>query len=368
MFGRTVKCVIVAVLFVLTGCQSAPEIKKPVHVEPVKKKVEEPIFVAEAGLSNQQRLSKSISQMELGNPGQAQAELEAYLVDIPDSKIANLLLRQITAPISELFPDEYQEIELQDGETISTIAKNYLGDALQFYSLARYNNFAEPGKLGVGQLVRVPLTANATEFIASQKEQKSEPPELDSAEQAPVGEIPSEIPEGLVTIDEQEFALSRIELLTVLLVDGQHEELFSEFEKIGETDGLDNKFVAGLAEAYSDSANGLRLTDEKLAGSRYLASAKLLLAIGDRKGAVEILQSSLQLNPGDIEAQELFSTTSAKLIDEYHSEASHAYRRQELDTAIGLWEWILSIDPNHEHALDYLVRAQELKNKMDKFR
>lgn len=390
LMDRAIKFMIPVVLMVLVGCQAAPVVKEQVKVEPLKKVIikEEPVFTAEPGLSNQQRLRKSIRLLELGNGGQARAELEAYLVDIPKSKIANFLLMQITAPLDELFPEQYQEISLPSGETISTIAKQYLGNALQFYALARYNDFEEPGKLQIGQLIRVPLTAEAREHIAALETKKSEQadetiadgelPQSDQeaeavASQPEEGDLVEEdlslgTADGMVTIGEEEFALSRTEFLAVLLADGQNDELIEEFEKTGSTEDLDKEFLGGLASVYSESADSLRIDDEELAASRYLAAGELLIMTGDREQAVKVLQSSVQLNPDNTDAESLFSKVSSKLIDEYHSDASRAFRRQELDSAIILWEWILSVDPFHQHALDYLIRAQELKEKIDKFR
>ncbi|MBV1931959.1 MAG: hypothetical protein KUG71_09610, partial [Porticoccaceae bacterium] len=128
---------------------------------------EQPLFVAETGLSSGERLRKAIDLLALGDAGQAQVELQAYLAEIGDSKIANNLLRQVEAPVSDLYPEEFVEVPLEAGVSLSTLAKQYLGDALQFYGLARYNGITEPGKTVAGQVIKVPLTNEAKSFLAS---------------------------------------------------------------------------------------------------------------------------------------------------------------------------------------------------------
>lgn len=79
------------------------------------------------------------------------------------------------------------------------------------------------------------------------------------------------------------------------------------------------------------------------------------------------------LNPVDTgaaqpPAQEKTGKSDAKsllLVQKYHKQALAAYRKQNLDQAIALWDKALAIDPNYEPALGYRARAMELKKRLN---
>ena len=50
----------------------------------------------------------------------------------------------------------------------------------------------------------------------------------------------------------------------------------------------------------------------------------------------------------------------------YHREAMTAFRRQDLDKALEIWEGkVLKIDPDHGPAKIYSDQARDLKKKLD---
>jgi tetratricopeptide (TPR) repeat protein len=56
-------------------------------------------------------------------------------------------------------------------------------------------------------------------------------------------------------------------------------------------------------------------------------------------------------------------TAEAK-VERLHREALNAYRAQDLDKAIGLWDQVLELDPEHENARLYRSQAIDLKKKL----
>jgi tetratricopeptide (TPR) repeat protein len=52
-------------------------------------------------------------------------------------------------------------------------------------------------------------------------------------------------------------------------------------------------------------------------------------------------------------------------VQKYHEAALVAYRKQDLDNAIALWNKALAIEPNYEPALGYRARAQELQRRLN---
>ena len=52
--------------------------------------------------------------------------------------------------------------------------------------------------------------------------------------------------------------------------------------------------------------------------------------------------------------------------DSLHRQALNAYRAQDLDKAIGLWDQLLELAPDYESASIYRSQAVELRNKLTK--
>jgi Tfp pilus assembly protein PilF len=112
------------------------------------------------------RFQHALDLLQNGDAHGADAELHAYLKDVPDSKAAVFLIAQIEKPLSELFPSDSFTIKLSRNDSLSSLAKMYLGDSLSFYGLARYNDIPVPGKVSEGQNIRIPKTAESMQALA----------------------------------------------------------------------------------------------------------------------------------------------------------------------------------------------------------
>lgn len=112
------------------------------------------------------RFQHALELLQAGDARNADLELHAYLKDVPDSKAASYLIAQIEKPLSELFPAESFAVKLSRNDSLSSLARTYLGDSLAFYGLARYNSIAVPTKVAEGQNIRIPKTPQATQALA----------------------------------------------------------------------------------------------------------------------------------------------------------------------------------------------------------
>lgn len=110
-----------------------------------------------ANPANAQRLvANAIELLEGGNDEQATVELQRALQADPNHRLAQSLLRQITAdPLATLGRESFI-YRVQPGESLSRIAQRFLGDVHLFYLLARYNDIKVPKQLAGGQLIRIP--------------------------------------------------------------------------------------------------------------------------------------------------------------------------------------------------------------------
>ena len=110
------------------------------------------------GIAARERFQVAINALQQGDSQKAAVELRAYLAEVPNSTPARNLLAQIETPLETLYPTESFNVQLQQSETLSSLAGIYLGDVLAFYGLARYNMIQNPARVSLGQTIRIPST------------------------------------------------------------------------------------------------------------------------------------------------------------------------------------------------------------------
>jgi len=346
---------------VLAGCQNAPTPPlRPIEVIP-----DPIIFSPELGLSSKQRLSKAIKLLSKGHAGQAEVELYAYLSQVNKSKIANNLIAQIRTPVNEYFPAEFAVISLSNGESLSTIAKQYLGDVLQFYALAQYNNIKNPGKTTIGQIIHVPLTDKARAFINFKIDKGMDTSSTEHDTQARSEFQNQTDMEETFSIADQN-ALTEIEQVGLLLSENQNANVIQAYEQRDTRRKLNGSELQAIITAYQTRASELTDSDPKQASAYYLQSGNLIASTGDRLTALKMFNLSMQLNSSSETSIRRYTSLKSDLTNAYHRDASLAFRRQQLDKAIELWEILLSIDPGHVHATNNLLQAQKLKEKLQR--
>jgi len=250
-----------------------------------------PAYVPQAGLSDKQRFREVLTLLEAGEPTQARAELLLYLDAQPGSEIGSDLLAQIDTPADEYFPEDYRELKLQSGWSLSTLAQRYLGSVYRFHALAKYNGIAEPRRLTAGQTIRIPLTASARAAFAAE--------------------------DAGVPVPEPE----------------------------------QSRAVGDGRMAPADT------TPAPAAGPVADAPLPAPAAAPEPEPAVVSLPEPASAPEAQVEA-------GSQQVEQLHREALNAYRAQDLDRAIDLWDEVLELDPDHESARLYRSQAVELKRKL----
>ncbi|HTI86677.1 MAG TPA: LysM domain-containing protein [Alphaproteobacteria bacterium] len=144
----------------LAGC-AQKQAAEPVAATPVAAPLQ-----ATPGLKANERLQLAIRSLQNGDTERAHVELTAFVAEQPRNRVGTGLLAQIETPIETYYPRDSFPLTLKSGESLSTVAQTYLGDPLQFYALARYNQIQNPSRVTAGQNIRVPKTPAAIAALA----------------------------------------------------------------------------------------------------------------------------------------------------------------------------------------------------------
>ncbi|MEI7035893.1 LysM domain-containing protein [Fulvimonas yonginensis] len=120
-------------------------------------------------------------QLQLGHYAEGERQLRRYLQAYPDDHAAQALLQQLTADPEEALGRNSRPYVVRPGDSYSTLAARFLGDASRFLILARYNGSTNPSLLQAGQRLRLPARparlASATQPERAVQDQPAPPPE-----------------------------------------------------------------------------------------------------------------------------------------------------------------------------------------------
>ncbi len=360
-----------------TGTQKAST-PEPLPNETAQQVLPQPKqILPEPGLTTRQRLNKGIRNLENGNSDIAEVELEAYLKEVPNSSRAAKLLSQIQTDSSDYYPPEFFTVTLRSGQSLSTLAKRYLGSAWEFYALAKYNDIENPSRVNIGSQIKVPLTqlaksvkakeeasANAvevaeevTEAADTQSEELSAPMDADEIIDESDADLGTEAPP---VVTQQ----SVLQELIASNAAGDYATSVSLLESLKGFGSLSSESSdVALVALEGQAANTLQ-SDPITAASLLVESADIKLSKGQELAAFESLKLATETDPSNSQANTQMLATQKSITDKYHREASTAFRQQELQEAIAKWDIVLKVDPNHSNAMAYRTQAVELQERL----
>lgn len=286
----------------LTGCVSTGKIKsrpmvRPAAVEPA---ASQPVVVPVGETSLKGIVNNQILR---GNYAEGERSLRAYLVQHPGDHPAEALLRQLTVDPRKMLGRQSSVYVVQPGDSYSTLAARYLGNANLFLVLARYNGSTNPSILRAGENLRMPSSAMAD----GQADGPVDGPVAaqSTAPAEPIDSLPPTAPASEMTVE-------------------------------------------------SSSVKATRLQRESVA----------LMKRGKSTQALSRLDQALTLDPQLMPSGSAEVSLRKQLVASYHQRAIVLYRDQKLDQAITLWDRALAINPEFEPALIYRARAMELKRRL----
>ncbi len=303
---------LLGVSVLLWGCQSAPS-PEP-EPTPPETPTEEVVAEPEINLPPAEALRTAIALLQEGDAAGARLHLQSYIREVPDSRMARNLLAQIDTPINEYFPAEHFNVKLARGETLSSLARAYLGDALAFHALARYNGISKPAQVIVGQSIRIPQTEAA---IAARDRAQAESVAPDDSE--PAKEI-TEAPTDVAEPPKEEVETAP----TDATADQRDEEVRPDL----------------------------------------LTRAEAAAEAGEFESALDLVQQARQTSD-DPAATARIQAIERRVAEFHYQQAVSAFSRQDLGATIHHADAVLDIDPQHTNARLYKARALELQSKLE---
>lgn len=314
---------------------------------------------------------EAIQYLQMGDEQSARYYLaEALRID-PDNVIAKNLAHQIQAdPLQELGTVSF-DYQIQNGDSLSRVAKNFLNDPLKFHILAKYNGITNPSTIQVGQAIKVPGTQPVTPVsVVSAPESVSKQPDpvytkakklYDEAKyQAAIALLEEEAGD----LDSQ-FKSPQTQQLLV----NAYSKLADSFRKgnqLNDAQKMLQKAVI-LQPTNATLTKGLKEVANEVEAERYYQSGVKSLDSGAPDKAQEAFVETLKRNPRHALAKQKLEAMKVDVVETYYKNAMAAYRRQELATAIAGFDRVIELDPNHENAKLYRARSIELKLKLEKF-
>ncbi|MCG7982442.1 MAG: LysM peptidoglycan-binding domain-containing protein [Candidatus Thiodiazotropha lotti] len=432
---------IVISVLALSACQLTGPKKEAQSVAMEPEPIEETIPPPTDSLTPNQRVRKALQHLQQGDYENARNQLNWALMDDPGHSRANHLLEQMDADPIEYLGLKNFYYDVQPGDSLSLIAKNFLDDPYKFVILARYNKLDNPSKLAPGQRIRVPGDMPEKVKIKAKPKAKQKPevalteqPVQSEAEPDTSSDLntissqvdeppPSTTPEPVTVVDpasetalvvEPEADLEQPEETATTLVNStpNSDDALTSARQLRadkdlpaaiyllESENSRNpeatEVRTQLASYYTEHANQLIRQDDLESARQTLekliildasdnSAINQLIYVEDKLEARKLLQKGeneerggqyqtayrtygqvLTYDPDNQSAQESQIRVRNQLTGNYHRQAMQLFRRQELDEAIGFWNKILELDPNHSLAPGYKARALEMKQQIQR--
>ncbi|MDO9314262.1 MAG: LysM peptidoglycan-binding domain-containing protein [Burkholderiaceae bacterium] len=214
--------------------------------------------------------------LEAGNEEQAKADLQRVLASDPGNKLAQNLLRQISADPVAVLGRESFPYTVRSSDTLSRIAGRFLGDIYSFYILARYNDIKVPRQVAGGQVIRIPGKAPPPGVLENESRRPDKASTPAAAAAAPTAAVVVEPSAGEKALNSADAAERR----------GDVDRAYSDYR------------AATSGELGSDSLAKAEQLRRRLV-TRYTLAARSAFAKQDLDGSIGQWDRVLQLDPGN---------------------------------------------------------------------
>jgi tetratricopeptide (TPR) repeat protein len=423
-FGKTFIIAVAALSLGACELMGPRKLEEPVVQEP-EEEVEPMPPLPTDSLTPHQRVRKALDQLQHGDYENARNQLNWALLDEPNLEIAKDLLGQMDADPIEYLGLKNFLYDVQPGDTLSLIAKTFLNSPFKFVILARYNKLENPSKLSSGQRIRVPgkrpevIKPKTKSKVKPEPEVEPEPvvqptsieptptptetlsdlppeptpepsaiPEVTEAEPKaqvetqppPEPSIPSiediiesarqlraesDLPAAIYLLESETNRQPQVIQPILANYYTEHaDQLIKEDDLEAARNTLEKLIILDTSD--SKAVNKLILVEDKIESKKLFKKARNLEQDGEYEQAYHTYGQVLTYDPDNPIAKEAQLKVRKQLTNNYHRQAMHLFRKQELDEAIAFWNKILELDPNHSLAPGYKARALEMKQQLQR--
>ncbi len=343
----------VLIILCLASCALVPAPQSaapPLPAEPEPPPV--PVVVVPQGTAKE-LFRQGVDALQRGEGQKAKPLLQQVLVLEPNHKYAASLLSQIDADPVEMLGKEFFHYKVQQGETLSLIARRHLGDPFKFYILARYNDIIMSDNLEAGRSIKIP----------GKKPAPSKAPPV--VEQAPV---------------QAETSNLRLSEAKTLYANGRLADSIHVLEQLRAEGGASPEVDDFLITAYVGYAKKLTDSGQTAEAKKLLAKASTTYPTHERlKRQLEQIEGNqraeqayqegnqwlndgelakayaaytrtLRLEPQHANAKAALQKIKPQVVEAYYADSVRARRRQNFTEALDSLNRLLEIEPNHELA------------------
>ncbi len=319
-------------------------------------------------VSVEEHVQSGIDLLRYGHVTEAKTELYAALRKDPGNIEAVNLVHQINTDSEAYFAGEgFFLYEIQQGDTLSGIAQNYLNDPLKFFILAKYNDIQNSSDINVGRVIKVPGTKLPE--AETNKEQKTEPKEDKKNAQFEVAQKYYEIGKYQLAIDILEKSIRQhpqdIESRDLLVLTyTRYAETLTEKAELLEAQTMLEKALS-MQPLNPKLQRQLEALEKRRKADQFYQIGMTALRAGDEDKAYHYFQKAIKLKSNHALARKQIVSIKSDVINSYHKKALQLYSKQQLLEAVENWDHVLEIDPSHELARLYRARALELQERLN---
>jgi tetratricopeptide (TPR) repeat protein len=243
--------------------------------------------------------------------------------------------------------------KVQPGDTLSRIARRFLGEPLKFYVLARYNNIPISDRLEAGKVINIPG-----------KKPPPGKPSTPAVEQSAVPDISQlKLAEARKLYGEERYA-DALNLLERTHSESAANAELNDFlltaylayaKKLSDAgQSAEAAKILSRASATFPGNERLRKQSEHMNAAHHADQAyregNQLLSEGQFLQAYASFTRTLKLAPEHAGAKAAIAKIRPQLVENYYTDYVRARRRQHFSEALQSLDKLLEIDPNHELA------------------
>lgn len=340
--------------------QSAPVISQPVDaLENVKVSQQEYMGSAKA------YWRQAVRRLQNGEVADARWSLDQALKMKPGYMRASKLLSHLDADPITLLGNQSFEYRLQYGDTLSKLAASHLNDPLSFYLLARYNKIENPGRVKVGQLIRIPGETRQPEPV--EELAVSDTSYLKARQFFEIGKYNDAIALLEGSLDEMGLTDDEMRAIHKLMTNSfiQQANSLEKQHKLLSAKELLSK-ASELQPGNTDILFHLESLNARLELDQYYQQGLRAVEDGRSEEAFIAFDKVLEIDPAHREAKEKRDTLFLTVADRLYKRALLAQRRQNLNQAIELWDQFLVMMPENENARLYRAKAVRMQVSLQK--